>query len=205
MEKSIILTCENDELNFTRVSINSDKELYTNAFARKNNKTLFETLSGKKYSELGKPVGKYYLKYVNWPLGKFLLDRKNNYDIFYKEFLNPYGDLEYCRFYITDKETLQKKGLYLFRIKEDVKYIGLTLDSYKKRINDGYGKIHPKNCYKDGQRVNCKINNLASGQVEELEIYLCPLNDDNEIIRIEKRLITKYKPPWNSLFKNGAP
>lgn len=103
-----------------------------------------------------------YNNHLDTKIGDFLIFLKNNNDSFYKKFLNPYGDGEYCKFMISDQEVIDKKGLYLYKLGEEVLYIGRCRDSFKKRFNQGYGTIHPKNCYLDGQSTNCHINSLIN-------------------------------------------
>ena len=138
MGDKIILSVGGTELTFLRTDVEFEAGIFSDVFAKKNNKTVFETLSSKKFAKFAAPIAKYYLKSVDLPLGDFLLERKTNYDVFYKEFLNPYGDLQYCRFKISNKAVWGQKGLYLFSINGKIKYIGRCLDNYKKRINNGW-------------------------------------------------------------------
>lgn len=66
----------------------------------------------------------------------------------------------------------------------------------KKRINQGYGKIHPKNCYLDGQSTNCHLNALVARNLDSIELWFCELTPA-EIDIAEKELIHAYKPAWN--------
>ena len=79
----------------------------------------------------------------------------------------------------------------------EVKYIGRCKDSMKKRINQGYGKIHPKNCYLDGQTTNCHINSMITEASNKVTLWLCEMQILSEIEIIEKELIRTYKPEWN--------
>ena len=69
----------------------------------------------------------------------------------------------------------------------------------KKRINQGYGKIHPKNCYLDGQATNCHLNTLIARADEEVKLWLCEMESIQEIELVEKKLIRKHQPEWNIL------
>src|SRR5690606_1500743 len=89
--------------------------------------------------------------FLDTPLGEALLVNKQNKKETYKRFLNPYGDLSYSQFSIQDSNVLNLKGLYAYVVNQELVYIGRCLDTFKKRINYGYGKIAPKNCYRDGQ------------------------------------------------------
>jgi hypothetical protein len=78
-----------------------------------------------------------------------------------------------------------------------VMYIGRCTDSYAKRIDQGYGRIDPKNCYRDGQSTNCHLNALIATVASEVRLYLHPMLDEVLIRAIEKVLISTYRPPWN--------
>ncbi|MFK4618979.1 hypothetical protein ABIF50_002256 [Bradyrhizobium diazoefficiens] len=63
-------------------------------------------------------------------------------------------------------------GVYAYFVGDDLKYIGRCKDSMKKRINHGYGKVHPKNCYLDGQSTNCHLNALIAPLRESVSLWL---------------------------------
>src|SRR5262249_9577473 len=114
--------------------------------------------------------------------------------------LNPYGDGVYCRFLIND--FLDFRGLYSFALNTEIKYIGKVQGStFAKRINQGYGRIDPKNCYLDGQATNCHLNNLINQCADGIEFYICPLDDEEKIDRFEKILIRNLNPEWNIALK----
>lgn len=173
-----------------------------NIFAKLNNKTVLQTLQNKKYSKFRDIIFEKYSSFVNTNTGEFLLNLKNNNDSFYKKFLNLYGDNKYCKFYITDQEIMNKKGIYLYKLGEEILYIGRCKDSFKKRINNGYGSISPKNCYLDGQSTNCHINSLINETGDCVELFIALFTSDSEIEEIEKRLIQYFKPKWNIALKN---
>ncbi len=181
---------------FEQVALNFSTERFTNVFAEKNNKTLKETLEHSRYEKFKIHIEKHYSSYLNWPLGKFLLHLKLNNDTYYKNFLNKYGDLIYAEFSIASKVHLSKKGIYAYRVGDDLKYLGRCRDSMQKRVNQGYGKIHPKNCYLDGQATNCHLNALIASQ-SNISFWLYSLESDSEIEYLEKELIKIYKPAWN--------
>ncbi|MNI75380.1 hypothetical protein D3C73_1315240 [compost metagenome] len=138
-----------------------------------------------------------YSTYLYYKLGDFLRELKNNNDLYYKEFLNKNGDKTYSEFVIEDPQVKKSKGLYLYSVNNLVKYIGRCRDSFGKRINQGYGKIHPKNCFIDGQSTNCHLNNLVSINRGSTKFFIYKLTDNKEITTIEEELIKKYKPEWN--------
>lgn len=102
---------------------------------------------------------------------------------------------------IFDRESIQsqQRGLYCFVVEdgEQIKYIGKTADSFKKRMNQGYGQIHPKNCYLDGQATNCHLNALIAGSQESVGLRVHPMEDKSEVGRVERLLIEQLRPQWN--------
>ena len=169
----------------------------TNVFRKKCNKTVRQTIQHRRYQSLAFDCQTRYGAELEKPLGEFLYDLKLNGDNFYRRFLNKYGDLEYCHFRLSDAKIAAQKGLYAYAIQERIMYLGRTKDPYKKRVDQGYGKIHPKNCYLDGQSTNCHKNFLISKSAREVEFWVAILEDDDEIERTESNLIRHYTPPWN--------
>ena len=110
---------------------------------------------------------------------------------------NRYGDAAYSAFLISEESYLNKKGVYAYVLETAVMYIGRCKDTMRKRINHGYGKIHPKNCYLDGQATNCHLNLKITAAKANIELWLCPIDSNNEIEKTERELILRHKPPWN--------
>lgn len=187
---------------FEPVNLYFEDGYFENVFAEKNNKTLGATLAHRRYLKLGKDIIEKYPQHLAWNLGKFVLYLKSNNDKLYLKFLNKYGDGVYSHFYIKDERYLGKKGLYIYTVSGKLQYIGRCRDSFRKRINQGYGKIHPKNCYVDGQSTNCHLNALITKQRKEVEFFVYVSESNMEIEEIEKSLITFYNPPWNIALKS---
>ena len=78
----------------------------TNIFKEKSNKTLQETILTEKYKHLKQQVDSNYKSSLDIPIGQFLYELKSSNDTFYKEFLNPFGDLVYSSFCIKNRDTL---------------------------------------------------------------------------------------------------
>lgn len=193
----MILSWENSKFSFQPVEIHFVDNDIENIFARKNNKTLLETLKHPRYGKFKNEVLAEYREYLNWELGKFLLVLKTNQDEFYLKFLNKYGDRKFCHFYIDDEEFQDKMGLYVFTQNQQLRYIGRCLDTFRKRINQGYGKIYPKNCFLDGQATNCHLNSLIAESIDKIEFLVCPMKNRGAIKEIELNLIGKFHPLWN--------
>ena len=186
-----------DGHEFVPVCLRFEPERCVSVFAKKNNKSLEQTLAHPRYRALKSCVAKNYANRQKLPLGRFLFGLKQKDDPFYSEFLNKYGDLEYSTFSLCDPETFRLKGVYAYRTEHTILYIGRCTDSMQKRIINGYGKINPKNCYLDGQATNCRINALITGLDKKPSLWLHPMNDKNEIKTLESRLISAVNPRWN--------
>src|SRR5438552_3937886 len=74
---------------------------------------------------------------------------------------------------------------------------GRCLDNVGKRINQGYGRIHPKNCYLDGQSTNCRLNTLIAKHRDVVRFYVCILDDVSEIKLLESEILKSLSPEWN--------
>lgn len=169
----------------------------SNIFRNKSNKTLQETILTNKYKHLKLEIEENYKTFLDLPIGEFLYQLKSSNNTFYLKFLNPYGDLTYSNFCLKNKEDYDLKGVYFYYVKDELKYIGRCKDSMKKRINAGYGKISAKNCFKDGQSTNCKINNLVTQYTDDVVLKILVLENEKEIEKMEVELINKHKPKWN--------
>ena len=186
--------------NLTTLPLKFENKIYTDVFKDKNNKTLKETIEHKRYNKFKEYVEKNYALYLDMNIGDFLIKLKNSNDTYYKNFLNRYGDLTYSRFYIEDKFYYDIKGVYFYFLDEKLQYIGRCKDSMKKRVNNGYGKISPKNCFLDGQATNCKINALISQNISNIVLKIYPLSNNSAIEKLEEKLIKYFKPNWNNIF-----
>jgi hypothetical protein len=128
-------------------------------------------------------------------------------DPVYRNFLNKYGDLVCCTFFIEHSPYSRKKGLYSFASGDGVviKCIGKTTDGFQKRINQSYGKIHPKNCYLDGQATNCHLNAQIAANRDHIRFYVCPIESESEIAKLEADCIQWFRPEWNIALGPNSP
>lgn len=109
--------------------------------------------------------------------------------------LNNYGEGPFCEFDVP-ADIGDKKGIYIFVINDKVKYVGRCLNTFKKRISQGYGHISPRNCYKGGQPTNCHINrelNKAFEKGAKVFIGIHSMDDNSEIRELEKKLLKKQE------------
>ena len=91
------------------------------------------------------------------------------------------------------------KGIYCFIVSNKIKYVGRCSDNFRKRINQGYGKINPKNCFIDGQSTNCRLNSLINEEKEVmLGIYLMTDQTTKQINEFEKFILAFASFDWNT-------
>ena len=140
---------------------------------------------------------KEYPRFLDEEINVLMRHLVNEKDKFYLELLNECGDKKFCRFHLTDEHIYNKRGLYLYALNGRIMYIGRCLDNFANRFNNNYGMIAPRNCYKGGQSTNTHINSLVNYYGHNIEIYLCILLKENEIIQAEKLLIDNLNPEWN--------
>ena len=201
------LSVDGHELTFEQVPLHfMERGGISDVFADYKAKTLRDTLRKKHYKNLVQAVEQRNLsdRDKDMPLGIFLFGLKQHGDSFYKKFLNDYGDREYCKFSIQG-DLAARKGLYCYTVDGEVRYIGRSRDPFKKRVNQGHGVIHPKNCYRDGQATNCHLNSLIAEETGEIEFWVCPLERDWDIKELEERLIKDRQPDWNTALIDNKP
>jgi hypothetical protein len=191
------ISVEGHQLEFVPVPIRFRKHGIGNVFAARNDKTLGETLLVRRYANMSDDVHNRYASSLDDKLGKFLHRLKTSNDDFYKRFLNRHGDDEFCDFSIERTSLSLRKGLYCFVIGGEVKYVGRSHDPFKKRFNQEYGHISPQSCYLDGQSTNCHINALIAMNHAVVALFVCPMESDLEIDRLERLLIDSHQPEWN--------
>ncbi len=183
--------------DFGHVPLEFANDRRENVFANKNNKTVRETLSHRRYESLAEICMANYPNHLDSPLGEVLLELKSSGDLFYQRFLNRYGDLAYSTFSISDPSAFEARGVYAYYAGNVLKYIGRCRDSMRQRVNQGYGKIHPKNCFRDGQATNCHLNARITATDSLVSLWLCEMDRMSDIEALERGLIREYTPPWN--------
>ena len=191
------LTLHGKSYNFVHVPLKFANDRRESVFADKNNKTVRETLAHRRYKSLAAACVTDYSQHLDSPLGQVLLELKLSGDSFYQRFLNPYGDQVYSTFSISDPSALDARGVYAYYTDNILKYIGRCRDSMRKRVNQGYGKIHPKNCFRDGQATNCHLNARITANLSLVSLWLHQMDDARDIEALERSLLREYAPPWN--------
>lgn len=111
--------------------------------------------------------------------------------------LHEYGDREFCKFKLHNAKEIS--GVYAWILEGESMpiYIGET-NNFKKRFNMGYGTISPRNCYKGGQKTNCKMNKVVLEKYIEgkrIQIYFYATNDYK---KVELELLNTINTPYNT-------
>jgi len=189
----MILELKEKTIIFEEVPISFNKKDIHSVFGKKNNKTLYETLKHPKYKHLNNSLT---ISEMNSPLGQILLNLKNTGDNRYLKFLNKYGDEIFCEFSI--KENLSDYGLYCWVENDVIKYVGRCIDNFNKRINQGYGKISPKNCFIDGQVTNCHLNSQIN-KAHDIKFFIFKMTGKTkeEVKILEKEILNEKHFDWN--------
>jgi len=98
---------------------------------------------------------------------------------------------------------LKRRGIYIYAVGNKIRYVGRCLDSFEKRVNSGYGRISPKNCFIDGQKTNCHLNNLILINKGSVQLYASEITNTDEIKKLERCMIIECDPLWNIALRRG--
>lgn len=186
-----------DEHTFNVTPFQIFEKNIANAFLKYDNHTVEELLEKKYYKKLSDGIDKNYSSFLKQNIQVFMKYLVEQNDEFYKLFLNKNGTDLFCSFKLCDASIFNEKGVYLYVHQDEIKYIGRCRDTFRNRFNVNYGSIQPINCYKEGQSTNTHMNSLMNEYGENIYIYLCVLDDIEEIIKLETDLIGALKPEWN--------
>lgn len=120
-----------------------------------------------------------------------------------ESYVHKHGWGPFCDFSIS-REWKSLTGVYIYFVDGEPRYVGEAKD-FGKRVNRGYGNISPRNCFKGGQRTNCRMNHKifeTARNRKKIELYF---HRTDERKRLEKELIQKIEPKWNKeSSKNGV-
>ena len=199
-------------LEFEQVAVSFSGTYEYDVFSKRRTplgKVLSKPTNNKRYDTYAKAriiLANELKIYANEPIGDVLLRMKNSGDDRYASVLNKYGDSTFSGFKIEQGFARGFKGLYAYTLDDELKYIGRCRDDFLKRVNNGYGKINPYKCYRNGQATNCHINSLISEQIKNgtVNLYVHKCSDDDYIVSEELRLINYLKSLnseiWNLKF-----
>lgn len=111
--------------------------------------------------------------------------------------LNPHGGGPFCRFSVPGLPAAP--GVYAVTVERQLTYIGMATKSLRERWGPrGHARIHPRNCCKDGQSTNCKVNHrilLAARARRRIDLWF---HETGTPRPLEERLNAELGPPWNS-------
>ncbi|MFA9503788.1 GIY-YIG nuclease family protein [Natrinema sp. H-ect1] len=109
--------------------------------------------------------------------------------------VHKHGWGPFCKFYIDTADYQKKAGVYVFTANHKVMYVGEALDIHSRIYS--YSNISPKNCFKGGQRTNCRINNAILEVIRNRgQVALWAIETADRKQR-EAALIEECSPPWN--------
>ena len=180
---------------------------HENVFAKRNNVTVDEMLTHKKYKKLIDEMESEYRDILDKPLGEALLDLKQKGDKIYEKFLHEHGDMPYYALGVK-REDLDKlpspMGIYVFFEGDTPRYIG-KCTSVLHQISYDIGKISPLKCYLDGQPTNCRLNAMITKSSHARILRFYAMHERTNIKQIRNDLIQIHKPSWNLGGNGGHP
>ncbi|MED3660870.1 hypothetical protein NST62_06140 [Ureibacillus sp. FSL K6-8385] len=191
------------EFYFHRVRIELLETGIREPFRFFDKKTIRDLLQHRRYQHLKDKVFNDYCDILDMPAGPALYSMKQNNDLFYKEFLNNYGDLDYCQFVVKGNESvLNKKGVYTVIMNDKIVFAGICNNKFKLRFNQHIGNVSPKSCFRDGTATHCHINAKIAQHITDNNIHfqVCPLSDVGEMKLVKNWIIDRFEPLWNLRF-----
>ena len=106
-------------------------------------------------------------------------------------------DTTFCKFKLDLPRT---SGVYLWVVDNEIIYIGEALN-FRSRFNNGYGNISPRNCYKNGQSTNVRMNRIVLSNYEnnsKVDIYIYETPNRKQIeTYLLSNIHTKYNIKHN--------
>tara|TARA_B110000971_G_scaffold201237_1_gene219931 strand:- start:263 stop:1339 length:1077 start_codon:yes stop_codon:yes gene_type:complete len=141
---------------------------------------------------------------LDLPLGKFILQLKQNGNPDYKLLVHDHGDEEdYIKFKV--KNLTKERGLYIWVVDNKPEYIGIASNSngLENRINKEYGSVTPYKCTIDGQTQTCRSNTKLRDEFKakkSISLYVTPipvesLLSNQEFLQTMNDLgLTKHSP-----------
>lgn len=194
------ITIGDCRFDFQKVDIEVLEKGIENTFAKFNKMTIRQLLTQKKYVHLAKTVEAHYDWLLDKPAGTAVLELKMMGDLFYKHFLNNYGDLCFTRFIVQGKEAfLQKNGVYNIIVDNELVFTGVCARSFKERFNQHIGNVSAKGCFKDGTATHCHINARLTEIIHQRKVhfYIYPMKDKQEMIQLKNAIVRRFEPVWN--------
>lgn len=194
------VTFGDKKYDFHKIELDVLEKGIENTFAKFDKMTLAELLQQKKYEHLKDDTEVHYSYLLNKPAGEALIELKEEGNLYYKQFLNNYGDLNFTRFVVKGNEDLlQKNGVYNIIVNNELVFSGVCARPYRERFNQHIGNISAKGCFKDGTATHCHINARLTDRFGKDKIYfsICPMDDKKEMNTLKNSIIRRFEPIWN--------
>lgn len=112
--------------------------------------------------------------------------------------LHRFGGGPFCRFRIAPG--WRQSGVYVLAGDDGALYVG-ECEDLERRWRNGYARIAPRACFKNGQETNCRINNLiyqsATGGAR-FGLWFFPVEGGKAArLEVEKAMKAALRPVWN--------
>jgi hypothetical protein len=166
-------------LYFRPVSLQYAGGVKEGAFTRVQ-RTLAELLAIPVFEHLRTPVNAKYSRYLPMKCGIFLSQLKERHDMFYREFLNPYGDEKYGSFRAPESGEIRKKGILLVIVNRQIYHAADCPESIRSLVNDRFGRVIPDDCLLSGDSLRCRINTLLCTSRKEAGLFIHPVEKEEE-------------------------
>lgn len=167
---SVAVPAGDRTLYFRPVSLQFPGPVKKGTFARVQ-KTLAELLADPAFGHLRGPVSAKYSRYLPLKAGIFLSQLKERQDMFYREFLNPYGDEKYGAVLVADPGGTERKGVLLVVTGRRISHAADCSGSIRSTVNERFGRVGPEDCLLNGDSLRCRINTLLCTCRREAGLY----------------------------------
>lgn len=191
--ETLALEIGNRTLFFTRVPVRFLKRTDGDRFTDRR-ETLRTLLNQPAFAHVWNVSESRYRPYLDVPVGYVLSELKLRGDPLYRQFLNSYGDVEFCPFRGEETPLLSRRGVYIVATGPEVLAAGPSLCPFRETIDNLLGTIPPAACYLDGDPERCRINALLCSD-RNRSLYVHALSDEHEILRIATILTGKISRP----------
>ena len=117
--------------------------------------------------------------------------------------LHKHGNGPFCRLVI--RGLPWQAGVYIITAEGDAVYSGECENLAARFGLSQYGMIQPRNCYRNGQSTNCKINNLILQCAKANRILELWFHVTDQRFSVESKIILALRPPWNNQLPFAGP
>ena len=166
-------------LYFRPVSLQFAGGLKEGTFTRVQ-KTLADLLADPAFVHLQAQVNAKYSRYLFLKTGLFLSQLKGRHDMFYREFLNQYGDEKYGIVRVADPGGTERRGILLVIANRQIYHAADCKESIRSAVNDRFGRVSPEDCLLSGDPLRCRINTLLCTGRKEAGLYAHGVEKEEE-------------------------